>query len=355
MNKIKLMLIISALALSACSEPVEKVELPRLVRSMQVGDVQHLKGRTFPGRAKAVEEINLAFDVRGKLNKRPVKVGDNIKKGQLIASLDPRDFNSTVKEKRAAYLNAKANFNRAKELIKKSFISKAEYDRFNAATRMSSAELDKAIKAQSDAILKAPFSGYISELYAENFQAVQAKQHIARLVNITQIEMIINVPESLISLAPKAKDITIVFDSFPEHKIPAQIKEIGKEASKTTRTYPVTLIVDQPKDIKILPGMSGYATGTVKEDATTKEAVLSKGFFIPLSAIYSPKADGKSYVWLINDKTKTVKQQDVSLGKMTATGVTITAGLNSGDKIATAGVHYLREGQEIRLMPAKEQ
>lgn len=354
MPGIKLILLTSILAISACTEPPKEVKTVRLVRAMQIGDAKALTGRHFPGRAKAADEINLAFDVRGKLNKRPVKVGDNIAKGQLIASLDPRDFISTTKEKRAAYQNAKANFNRAKELIKKSFISQAEYDRFNAATRMASAELDKAMKAQSDAILKAPFSGYISELYVENFQAVQAKQKIARLVNITQIEMIINIPESMISLAPHAENISIVFDAFPNHKIPAEIKEIGKEASKTTRTYPVTLVMNQPKGIKILPGMSGNATGHVKQTVKGNSTAI-KGIKIPASATYSPKNDGKSYVWLINPKTNTVHQQAVSLGKISNTGINVSEGLSSGDWIATAGVHYLNEGQEIKIMQTKGQ
>ncbi len=354
MPRIKLILLTSILALSACAEQTEEVKTIRLVRAMQVGDAKVLQGRKFPGRAKAVDEINLAFDVRGKLNKRPVKVGDNISKGQLIASLDPRDFISTTKEKRAAYQNSKANFNRAKELIKKSFISKAEYDRFNAATRMASAELDKAVKAQSDAILKAPFSGYISELYVENFQAVQAKQQIARLVNIAQIEMIVNIPESMISLVPSVENISIVFDSFPKHKISAQIKEIAKEASASTRTYPVTLVIDQPKDIQILPGMSGNATGQVKQKSLDKTTATT-AIQIPASATYSPKNDGKSYVWLINKKTNIVHQQAISLGAISAAGVTVSSGLNPGDWIATAGVHYLYEGQEIKIMQKKGQ
>lgn len=354
MQGIKLTLLTSLLVLSACAEKVEEVTTVRLVRAMQVDNAKALKGRQFPGRAKATDEINLAFDVRGKLNTRPVNVGDSMAKGQLIASLDPRDFVSTVKEKRAAYLNAKANFNRAKELIKKSFISKAEYDRFNAATRMASAGLDKALKAQSDAHLKAPFAGYISELYVENFQAVQAKQKIARLVNIAQIEMIINIPESMISLVPSAENIKVVFDTFPNHKISAQIKEIGKEASKTTRTYPVTLIMDQPKDIKILPGMSGNASGEVKENSAHK-ATETKGIQIPMSATFSPTNDDKSYVWLINIENNTVRQQAIVLGKATSTGVTVTTGLNPGDWLATAGAHYLHEGQKIKIMQHKGQ
>ena len=350
-NKIStlLILLISIMGLTACSEPVEEVETIRLVRAIKVGDAQQLAGRKFPGRAKAVDEINLAFDVRGKLNKRPVNVGDNVTEGQLIASLDPRDFRSNVQEKRAAFQNAQANYKRAKELIKKDFISRTEYDRLNASTRMTRAELDRAEKALSDSELIAPFSGYISELYVENFQAVQAKQQVARLVNIAQIEMVIDVPESMISLVPYAQDIKIIFDTFPDREISAAIKEIGKEASSTTRTYPVTLIMEQPEGIKILPGMSGNASARV-ESGEPKKMIQNKGIQVPVSAIYSPADDKKSYVWLIDEKTGEVHRQVVTLGKMTATGLVIKEGLNAGNWVATAGVHYLRDGQKVKIM-----
>ena len=355
-NKINtwLILIILITGLAACTEQVEEVATIRLVRALKVGDVKQLKGRIFPGRAKAVDEINLAFDVRGKLNKRPVNVGDNITEGQLIASLDPRDFRSDVEEKRAAYQNARANFKRAKELIEKDFISRVEYDRLNAATRMTRAELDRAVKALSDSELKAPFSGYISELFVENFQAVQAKQKIARLVNIAQIEMIINIPESMISLVPYAENIKIIFDTFPDREIPALVKEVGTEASATTRTYPVTLIIEQPEGIKILPGMAGNVSTKMAED-TPQRTIQNKGIQLPVSAIYSPADDKKSYVWLINEQSGAVHRQVVTLGKMTSTGVVITDGLKPGNWVATAGVHYLREGQKVKIMQNKEQ
>ena len=351
---IRLILLISIMGLTACAEQAEEVETIRLVRALKVGDTEVLSGSVFPGRAKAVDEVNLAFDVRGTLNKRPVNVGDSIVEGQLIARLDPRDFRSDVEEKRAAFENAKANFTRAKKLIKKKFISKVDYDRLQAATQMTNAELDKAVKALSDTQLRAPFSGYISELYVENFQSVQAKQQVARLVNISQIEMIINVPESIIPLVPYSEDIKIIFDTFPDREISAAIKEIGKEASLTTRTYPVTLIMEQPEGITILPGMTGNARGRASKDAS-KKMVQDKGIQVPVSAVFSPAEDNQSYVWMIDENTATVHRQAVTLGKITSTGLVITDGLNPGDWVATAGVHYLREGQKVKIMQNKEQ
>ncbi|NOQ77020.1 MAG: efflux RND transporter periplasmic adaptor subunit, partial [Methylococcaceae bacterium] len=258
-----------------------------------------------------------------------------------------------VSEARANVQKTYANFKRAKELIKKNFISKTEYDRLNAESRVSSAERDKAVKALSDTELKAPFSGYISELYVENFQAVQAKQQVARLVDLSQIEMIIDIPESKISLVPYAEEIKVIFDAFPDNEITAAVKEIGTEASPTTRTYPVTLIMEQPKGIKILPGMSGKARGRASKDAPNKMA-QNKGIQVPVSAVYSPANDEKSYVWVINESSGLVRRQAVTLGKIVSTGLIITEGLKVGEWVATAGVHFIREGMKVRIMQDKE-
>mgnify|MGYP000299993049 FL=1 len=349
-----LVLLVTVFGLNGCAdEQTEKAEVIRPVRAIKVGDAELLKGRDFPGRAKAVREVNLAFDVSGTLNKRPVKIGESIAKGQLIASLDSRDFRSNVTEARANVQNAYANFKRAKELIKKNFISKSEYDRLNAEARVTSAERDKAVKALADTELKAPFSGYISELYVENFQSVQSKQQVARLVDLSQIEMIIDIPESKISLVPYAEEIKVVFDAFPDNEISAAVKEIGTEASSTTRTYPVTLIMEQPENIKILPGMSGKAHGRASKDAPNK-IVQNKALQVPVSAVYSAANDERSYVWVINETTGEVHSQVVTLGRMMSTGLVVTEGLKPGDWVATAGVHFLRENMKVRIMQDKE-
>lgn len=149
-----------------------------------------------------------------------------------------------------------------------------------------------------------------------------------------------------------AVDIKVVFDAFPGREIPATVKEIGAEASLTTRTFPVTLIMDQPEDIKILPGMAGKARGRASDDAPQNKS-QNKGIQVPISAAYSPAEDDKTYVWLINEESGEVHRQVVSLGRVISSGLVITEGIKSGDWVVTAGVHYLREGQKVRIMQDK--
>ncbi len=343
---------ISLIIISGCEKSETEAPVIRPVLSMQVGGDASFGGRTFPGQARAIQEANLAFDVSGTLNQRPVKVGDRVKKGQLLASLDPRDYRSKFNAAKAELNRAKATFKRAEELIKEHHISEVEYDKLKATYEVAAANLETARKALSDTELKAPFDGEISELFVKNFVAVTAKQKIARLVDNTKIEMVIDIPETLISRAPAVKQVLVRFDAFPEHDIIATVKEIGTEASKTTRTYPVTLVMDQPEGITILPGMAGEARGDPDQIPQDLKEQMRR-IEVPLSAVFSPDESNQSFVWVIDEQAGTVSQRAVKTGELKSQGLVIEDGLVAGEWIAVAGVHRLREGQKVRLSPVQ--
>jgi RND family efflux transporter MFP subunit len=242
-------LLLIPLLIGCTDEPPPQVEVVRSVKAVRIADYAGFSERSFPGKAKATEEVNLAFDVAGTLVERPVKVGDDMKAGQLVAQLDQRDFLARVKAAEAELTKNTANFERAKKLVEKDFISKTEYDKIEAAREVSDSALLVARKALSDSVLKAPFDGVITNLYVKNYQAVLPKQPVARLVDNSRIEFVVNIPEQYISLLPQVENLRVRFDAFKEIEIPAQVEEIGKEASQATRTYPVNLIMDQPEGV----------------------------------------------------------------------------------------------------------
>ncbi len=104
----------------------------------------------------------------------------------------------------------------------------------------------------------------------------------------------------MISYIPYVKKSWVLYETFPNRKIPSKIKEIGNEASETTRTYQVTLIHDQPEDIRILPGMAGEASGEVQ----LPDDLNKKGIEVPASAIFSRGEINNSYVWVIDEKPR---------------------------------------------------
>ena len=349
--------------LASCDKgPVPEKPAIRAVRAIQVADPSQFSQREFPGQAKATQEVELSFRVAGPLITRPVNVGDEVAAGDVVARIDPRDFEVNLRavkgqlaQARAAHKRAAADYERAARIFKddpgaisRAAVDRAEEDRDRALANVDSliASVQSAEDALSYTYLHAPFDGQVVAIYVENFEDIRAKQPIMRILDTSSIEMIVHIPENLISYAPGVTNIKATFDAFPDRPIPATIKEIGTEASRTTRTFPVTLIMKQPEDFKILPGMAGRAT------APPPQSLLASALEIPVSAVFSPEEDGKSYVWVIDEGTKTVKRREVSIGELGDRGIQIISGLKSGEWIATAGVHYLTEGQQVTVLNA---
>ncbi len=351
----------ASLLLAGCTdEPPPAKELVRPVRAMQVADTSAFKARKFPGRARAARQVELSFRVAGPLIALPVKVGDTVKKGDVVARIDPRDYNVQVQNVRAQLESAQAGAKKAVADLERlegvrarnpGFVAQVDYDtavqnRDAAAANVSA--LRASLAAAQDQLqytaLEAPFAGVVVDTYVENFEDVRAKQPVVRIVDDSRIEFVVSVPENLISLVPQVRGVKVEFDALPGMAVDAEIKEIGSEASAATRTYPVTLVMDQPESSRILPGMAGNAFGEPPADAAPV------GVEVPVSAVFTNEAGDVSFVWIIDEQRKTVSRRKVTAGELTERGIRVTDGLSPGEWIATAGVHYLREGQQVRLL-----
>jgi RND family efflux transporter MFP subunit len=355
-------LLSSLLLLTACGPEPEKKPLVRPVMAMRVADSTGLMERAFPGRARAGLEVNMSFRVPGPLVAFPVSVGDEVKAGDVVARIDPTDYETAVRtlegqleRERAVAKRARQDLERNERILKDDpgAISQAAIDRSrqvldsaNAAVRSLRASVKTARDQLSYTVLEAPFDGVVVETYAENFETVISKQPILRLLNPESIEFLISVPENLIGLAPYVESIVVKFDALPDIEVPAEVKEIGKEATQATRTYPATLVMGQPPGAEILPGMAGKAYITSRPPTDHDEI----GIEIPATAIFKGEEPQKAYVWVVDETSKTLGRREVQVGGLSRFGMRVTAGLEPGELIVTKGVHSVIEGQQVRIL-----
>jgi len=344
------------------SDAPEVAAVPKLVNAMRIADATGLMERAFPGRAKAAQEVNRSFRVSGPLIAFSVKVGDKISKGDLLARIDPQDYETTLRTVQGQYgreaANAKraqADLSRLESIYKKDSgaTSQAAIDRASqlrdssrAGLRSLEASVKKAKDQLSYTYLKAPFDGVIAETYVENFETVVAKQPILRLLDATSIEFAISVPENLIGYAPYVESVSVTFDALPGVTVIGHVAEIGNEASQATRTYPVTLGMEQPEGAEILPGMAGAATIVSRPPADTGTV----GIEIPATAVFTGTDMSKNYVWVIDETDKTLERREVIVGPLGRFGVTVTDGLTAGEWIAVKGVHSLKQAETVRII-----
>jgi len=353
--------LVTSLLVSACSEKAAKeTELPpRPVIAFRVVNADIIAGRALPGQARSAHEAALSFRVGGRMLERRVKTGDQVKEGDVVATLDPAPYqaeldsvSATLERTRAAYRNAASQLDRDRQLFEKDIIAKARLETSETNAQQAVAEV-RSLEATLErrkldlgyTVLHAPFGGVVSAVFAEVFEELKPQQSVMRIIDPEKIEMIVNVPESLISLVPYAVDIKVTFDAFPNVEIPAEISEIGKEPSETTRTYAVKLLVAPPPGVTVVPGMAGR----VRARPGPQIAERFKGSVVPLSAIFSPDDTAGSFVWIVNDTSKTVSRRKVEVGEPVVGGINIKEGLSPGDLIVAAGVHSLRDGQAVRI------
>ncbi len=348
------------IVLTACTEeaPLPPPE-SRPVKTMLVGGAIDGDYRQFPGVVDAIQKADLSFRVHGKLNKVLVREGDLVKKDQLLAKLDPTDYQIVLNDRKASYATASANYERAKQLVAKDAISKVEHDKIRAEFFTAKANLETAEQDLKYTSLKATFPGYIARRHVENFEEVRRKQKIFTLQDTSELEIKLDVPETLMIQLRRAiepgkvsepeRDMYAVFDQIKDAKFPLRVKEISTTADPNTRTFQATLKMAQPEGYNVLPGM----TATVFAEVFASEGGDSLSVLLPLSAVVSD-ADKNPTVWIVDDKTMTVSPKPVKTGTMTSNGITVT-GLEPGERIVTAGAAFMREGLKVTLLQTGEQ
>jgi RND family efflux transporter MFP subunit len=279
------------------------------------------------------------------MEKLPIDEGQIVKKGDLIAQILPRDFQTAISEAKARELEAAQQYQRYKELYAKRQVSKADFDRYRAARDVARARLEDAQNALKDTTLVAPFDGVIAKRYVENFEKVQEKQPIVYLQLIDQLEILIDVPELLMAQFRKSAAIDVIaeFDAAAGNQYPLAVKEFSTDADPATQTYQVVLTMDQPKEANILPGMTAKVTASTSEGYDMGSRIL-----IPAIAVLND-ADNQDYVWLFDRNSQTVTKTPVSIGQLEGSkNVMVEEGLKGGEEIVIAGITKLHDGMKVR-------
>jgi len=347
-------LLASSFLMTACEEPPQTfVASSRPVKTMVISGGTAGDTRTFPAVVDAIQKADISFRVSGKIQKILVKEGSEVKKGQLLARLDPTDFNITLKDRQASYNTAKANYDRAVTLVKKGAISKVDHDNIRAKFFTAKANLSAAKQDLAYTKLKANFSGYIAKRHVENFEEVALSQTVFSLEDISALKIKIDVPENLMILVNRAQDgkrkLQAIFDTIPNQKFPLSFLEISTKADPSTKTFQVTLKMDTPKNYNILPGM----TATVFAELFGGESFSEQAVSLPVSAVIANN-EKQATVWVVDEKTMTVNPKKVTPGLMVGDTMQVE-GLNPGERVVVAGAPYLRKDMKVTLLKTGEQ
>ena len=316
--------------------------------------------RTLPGRVTAANRAALSFRVGGKISEFLVKEGEDVVADQVLARLDPVDYQVVVNERTATYKRAVAEFERAKELIGKGHVSQTDYDRLEAAFKTARAALTRANNDLAYTELKAPFAGSITKRLVESFEEINAKQTVLELGDMQTLEIKVDVPESLVQQS-KAKTSDEVgaalngrtfvsFAGLPGRRFELTFKEAAARADTSTQTFEATFTLPSPSDLQVLPGM----TANVVADLSALFDHSSVRYRVPAIAV-TVDSGLDPHVWIVDPSSMTLIQRRVEVGELQGHDIEVLDGLSPGDRIVVAGAAFLAEGMKVSLMPTPEQ
>jgi len=348
----KCALISLVVLLVACGkEPVKLKEVIRPAKIITVTAGGDTANRSFPGEVEASDRSELAFRVNGEIVSLPAKPGAKIKKGQLLASLDPRDFKLKLKDKQAKFDLAKVQYQRMDELVKKGLVPRAEFDKAKSQLQVANADLDLAKANLDDTNLRAPYDGVVASVPVQNRENIQTKQTIMTIQSEGTVDIAFQLPENIMAQIKQDRrgkyPPKIVFAAHSQEQYLAVLKEFDTQADPQTQTYRVVLTMDTPKSFKVLPGM------TVSVNVNLSKILgLDSTIMVPVESVFAAKdepVDSKQrYVWRVAPDTMTVSRSAVTVGRLSSFGIEVKTGVKEGDKIIAAGVHFLVEGQKVR-------
>lgn len=346
-----LAVVVLASALAACGAKESPPEVIRPVQLTQVTIGDTVDTAVFAGEVKPRHENDLGFRIGGKIVARLVDVGARVRKGQVLARLDPTDVALQAQAAAAQlaateteYKFAQAEYDRYQNLQREKFVSASALDAKRNTLEANRAKYQQA-KANRDvsqnqasyATLVANEDGVVTSVNAETGQVVAAGQAVLRIAREDEREVAISVPENRLAELKGARQLVVALWANPGKLYPAALREVSPSVDPVTRTFAVRVSMRET-DPSVQLGMTANV-GLVSPPAA--DAAL-----LPLTSIY--RKDGKPAVWRYDLGTRQVALVPVTVGQYREDGVVVTSGVANGDWIVAAGVHKLQPGQVVR-------
>lgn len=330
------------LSFVSCRKNPPLLEIPKLVKTAGVQEQAGELSVAYPGKIAASSNVKLAFRVAGPIKTVKVNPGQFVKKGQLLAELDPRDYRLQFDATQAEYNQVKRESDRVIELYRLGSVSVNEYDKALAAKKRITALYEAHRNALNDTKLKAPFDGFIQYKYFEAPEIVNQGTPVVSMLNDNYYEVNIDIPSSDYIRREDFISYYAVADVYPDAVLPLELLDITQGANYN-QLFNVRFRLSGDSFPGLASGMSVNVTINFKPSPGQLTA-------IPISALM--QKEGCSYVWLYNPQDSLVNLIPVQVRQVTKDGTAIIhSGLQRGQTVISAGVNDLKEGEKVRLLP----
>ncbi|MBD5355390.1 MAG: efflux RND transporter periplasmic adaptor subunit [Bacteroides sp.] len=329
--------VICAMFLTACSakEKQQDEVAPIRVTTSVVTNSSVNTGKMYSGVIEESSGTALSFKVPGTIMSLSVTEGQRVAKGQLIGVLDGASLQSNYEIAKAALATAQDTYDRMKQLHDANSIPEMKWVEVQNALKSAQSACDITKNTLGDTHLYAPFSGIVSEKYADVGATATPGVPVVKLVEISPVKASISVPENKIGEFQKGSLANITVNASGNISVDGTLTEKGVAADPLSRTYSVKFTASNP-DGKLLPGM---LCNVSLKSPESKDAIV-----IPIGAVLLDH-NNQSFVWTV--KNGKAEKRLLTLGEYIADGVVVTSGLSDGDEIITTGQQKVSNGMSV--------
>lgn len=346
------LILLATLGMAGCSQEKSEVkDVIRPVKVVEIGKVQDTRQLDYSGSVRSRTEMNLGFRIAGKITERLVNVGQHVNSGDVLARVDPSDYELSVRSAEAGLDAAERQVEtvdlarkRAEQLFARNFASKAQLEQATLTYNQAVASRDSARSTLAQARnqvgyadLKASEDGIVTAVAADIGQVVGAGTPVMTVAVDGEKEVLIAVPEMDIAGFKPGKEVKASFWSDEGLVLDGKVREVAGSADPQSRTFAVR--VSLPNDPRVLLGM----TASVRASFGNGPQLVS----IPLSAL--ARKDSQPIVWTVDRGADTVHARPVKVADFTDDGVRVAEGLKPGDVVVAAGTQFMTENLKVKL------
>ena len=364
--------VVATLLLAGCGDATTETEATQKpVRGLittVVKSAEETTRRRYPGVLEATDISALSFEVAGKLEEFPLQVGQRVKKGEVLAQLDSATFEAEVESQEASVAEAKALLKQARDNLKRKrallkgrattrvSVEDAETDVRTNTARLTKAErgLQTARKDLTKTKLYAPFDGIVNSVDASSFQTIAVGSKITSVYDATSYEVSFSVSFDIVSRLVVGTPAIVRLADDPSIELAGVVSELGERADSVS-SFPVVVKL---KDTHPL-----VRAGMAVEVRLEFKLPTATGYLIPISAAIADKPIPQRTrptdptpldVYVFDAKTSSVKRRTVTMAGIRENQFLVVKGLQPGERVAIAGVSFLREGMPVKLLEPAE-
>lgn len=343
--------------LSACDRTAPPVEQRlRPVRFIVVSGESGARDRSFTGTSKSSRESRLSFKVSGTVTEVPVQIGQRLDAGDLIARLDAATFSLQVQQAQASLVeaqanerNAAANYDRTKGLYANNNASRNDLDAARAQAEAVGAQVGSATKALEIAKLNESYTRLLADtdcsmasIDIEVNENVSAGQQVAAVSCGDDFEVEIDVAESLIGSINEYTPVRVTFSAIADKQFDGEVTEVAVASVSGAATFPVI--------VKLAESHPALRSGLAAEVIFQFDTLAASGSVVlPVAAVIRDPAGTFVYVAIPTEVPgqALISRRPVILGELTSSGIEVLDGLSTGDRVVTAGLSVIRDGQRV--------